>query len=85
MEEELEKNKAINEVDDANFDFEGVELKLEGKNLNNLGFLNKMASGMSNLQTINLSNNNLGSRGATQVAEMLESAKTVKFLILNGC
>ena len=65
MEEELEKNKAINEVDDANFDFEGEELKLDGKNLNNLGFLNKMASGMSNLQTINLSNNNLGPKGAT--------------------
>ena len=75
MQKELEKNRQIYEVfgdPDASMNKTQHKLTLTDKNINDVGFLQKMLNSFTLLTVLDLSNNNLKDSGAKQVAEMLE-------------
>lgn len=87
IEEEIEKNKAIYEVNQAiasgGLDATSKKLDLGGQSLKNLRFLPKMIKEFKNLETLDLSKADLRtSESISHVCKMIDENDTLECLIL---
>ena len=89
LKNEIEKNKAIYEVNKAlsnNYDTSGKELNLAGQNLRDLRFLPKMIREFNNLETLDLSNSDLRKKESVhQLCQMIDENDSIKHLVLRHC
>ena len=86
IEEEIEKNKAIYEVNKAQkdgFDIHSKKLDLAGKSLKNLKYLPKMIKEFKDLEVLDLSKADLRTNDSVlQVCKMIDENDTIESLIL---
>ena len=89
IEEEIEKNKAIYEVNQAmadGYDANSKKLDLAGKTLKNLRFLPKMVKEFKNLETLDLSKADLRtSESVMHVCRMIDENDSLTSLVLQEC
>jgi uncharacterized protein YjbI with pentapeptide repeats len=89
IEEEIEKNRAIYDVNKAmtkGYDANSKKLDLGGQSLKNLRFLPKMIKEFKNLEALDLSKADLRSKDAvSHVCKMIDENDTLESLILQEC